>query len=89
MDGRWWGLDGGLVASRPAACVKDALPTALLHAIASVQIRIAYNARLCARSAQYAGDTVVTSPVDAARRVLSRNPMKNKTLASAVVDLAA
>jgi hypothetical protein len=41
MDGRGWGIDGGLVASRPAACVKDTPSTALLHAVASIHIRIA------------------------------------------------
>jgi hypothetical protein len=40
-------------------------------------------------SAQYGGDTAVTLPAADTLWVLGRNPMKNKTLTSAVVDLAA
>jgi hypothetical protein len=65
--------------------VNDAPP----YTLTSVQIRIAPDADACILSAQYAGDTIVTLPIGAAFRVLTRNPMKNKTLASAAVDLAA
>ncbi|MFI5029272.1 MAG: hypothetical protein ACHQPH_01075 [Reyranellales bacterium] len=89
MDGRLRGVDGGLVVSRPAGGVKDTLAAALHYPVASVQVRIAVDADTRVLSAQYAGDTIVTSPLAGAARVLARNPMKNKTLASAVVDLAA
>jgi hypothetical protein len=62
MDGRWWGLDGGRAASRPAVRV-NGTP---LYTIASVQIRIAPDADACILPGQYAGDTIVTSPIGAA-----------------------
>src|SRR5579883_21833 len=53
----------------------------------SVRFRIEPRAKVPA--AQYGGDTAVTLPAADTLWVLGRNPMKNKTLTSAVVDLAA
>ena len=80
MDGKSWGIEGALVASRLVV---------LFPAIGSVLPRIASDATADVLAAQYAGDTIVTSLAGATRQVLVRIPMKNKTLASAVVDLAA
>jgi len=81
MDGRAWGIEGARLVSR--------LVVLLPATDYSVQFRVAPDVDAGVLSAQYAGDTIVTSLSAATRRVLARNPMKNKTLASAVVDLAA
>jgi hypothetical protein len=89
MDGRSWGIDGELVAARRAARFIHGLTIPLLHPTDSAQFRIGLDADAGVLPAQYAGDTTVTLPAAAPLKVLGRNPMKNKTLASAVVDLAA
>lgn len=70
MDGRGQEIDGRLAASRPAARVEDTSPNALPYTIAFVQFRIAPYVDVSALSTQYAGDTVVTSPVAAVARGL-------------------
>jgi hypothetical protein len=81
MDGRWCAIHGGLVATRAGAREKDVLQVLAPVNSCSIDERVP--------SAQYCADTFVTFPLPPKLWDFGRNPMKNKTLASAVVDLAA